>query len=72
MWCSAVGTWLDGSDTTHGKVKQQRAHPERRTAAAQVACTWRGKPGQPRWCEVCRWEELSLIHISEPTRPEPI
>eukprot|EP00959_Pyramimonas_sp_CCMP1952_P233469 4879577-Pyramimonas_sp.AAC.1 len=19
MWCTAVGTWLDGSDTTHGK-----------------------------------------------------
>eukprot|EP00959_Pyramimonas_sp_CCMP1952_P361773 7576561-Pyramimonas_sp.AAC.1 len=35
MWCSAVGTWLGGSDTTHGKVKQQRALPERRAAAVQ-------------------------------------
>ena len=54
MWCTAVGTWVDGSDTTHRKERPKRAVRRRREASAWLSCSWRGK-GKDRWCEVCRW-----------------
>ena len=58
MWVSAVGSAIDGQDTTHRVAKPQRPAPRALAAqpAVRLSCDWRGQPGK-RWCSRCRWIE---------------